>query len=224
MRADRPMILRLIEAGGDVNARPPWEDIPMKIRGSLPEEIRLTLSSHEGRTYRRTALQLAVEKGDLSITKLLLDHGADVNGPAARVRRATALQLACIEGCIDILQEIGRWTEEDEHLLKRTVWRDEWPDPHEREEDFSHDEVSEVDPDECKSYSEIFPYEKYEIDLEDYHADGEERDATRFVGGDSHEATNRSDRFGRSFESAQTGSRPWDEFLNYDADGEEEMF
>lgn len=297
MRADRPMTLRLIEAGCDINARPPWKDVPSSIHLSIPGEILYTLSSHQGRTHRRTALQLAVEKGDLSITKLLLDHGADVNGPAARVRGATALQLACIKGYIDIvrllisegadvnasgakyfgrtaleaaaehgrldiacflfehnckvagsfrrqyiravgfaraqghhilsklLQDLGRWTEEDEHLLEQTVLCDEPPDSLELEEHFSNDEISEVDTDDCDSHFETFPYETDdESDLEDCESVGEEGDATPSVEDDSHEVTNGSERFDQSIESAQTEKRPWDEFLDYDADGEEGVF
>lgn len=297
MRADRPMTLRLIEAGCDINARPPRGNIPIRIRYSIPGEIRRTLNSYEGRTHRRTALQLAVEKCDISITKLLLDHGADVNGPAARVGGATALQLACIEGEIDIvrllmskgadinapgakyfgrtalegaaehgrldiasfllahdchvagsfrrqyiravgfaraqghhvisklLQDLGKWTEEDDCLLKQTVLRDEWPDSDEFEEHFSDDEISEVDPDECGSHDETYPYLRNdESDLEDCDSVGEEGDSTPSVEDDSHEVTNGSDRFDQSIESAQTEKRPWDEFLDYDADGEEGVF
>ncbi|KAI0174142.1 hypothetical protein BJ166DRAFT_138281 [Pestalotiopsis sp. NC0098] len=296
MRGDRPMIIRLIEAGGDVNARPPWKDLPWKIHHSIPAEIRDTITSHPGQTHRRTALQLAVEKGDISITKLLLDHGADVNGPAARVRGATALQLACIKGNIDIvrllisegadvnapgaeyfgrtalegaaehgrldtacfllardcevagvfrrqyiravgfsraqghhvlsklLQKHGTWTEEDEHLLQQTDLRDKRSDPHELEESSPDDETSEVDPNECGSHDETFPYEADdESDLEDCDLVGKEGDATPPLGDDCNEATDGSDRFDQSIESAQTESRPWDEFLDYDADGEEEV-
>lgn len=103
-RADRPMTLRLLEAGCDVNSRPPWRDIPKSISWYIPREIQEVLASYKLQTHRRTALQLAVEKGDLSIIKLLLEYGADVNGPAAPMGGATALQLACIEGYIEIVR------------------------------------------------------------------------------------------------------------------------
>ncbi|KAF7535761.1 hypothetical protein G7054_g5141 [Neopestalotiopsis clavispora] len=101
-KTDRPMTLRLLESGCDVNARPPWKDIPASIASMIWTGVQTIITSHDRHTRRRTALQLAVENGNLSIINLLLDFGADVNGPPARVEGATALQLACIKGYIEI--------------------------------------------------------------------------------------------------------------------------
>jgi hypothetical protein len=48
----------------------------------------------------RSPLQQAVEDGNLEIIQFLLDAGADVNGPPAKIRGATALQLAAINGAL----------------------------------------------------------------------------------------------------------------------------
>lgn len=55
-------------------------------------------------TYRgtRTALQHAVENGNLEVINLLLASGAEVNGPPARYYGATALQLAAIKGQLGV--------------------------------------------------------------------------------------------------------------------------
>lgn len=55
-------------------------------------------------SLRRTPLQLAVDNGNMEIFNLLVDHGADVNGPAAFDGGATALQIAAIHGYIGIAQ------------------------------------------------------------------------------------------------------------------------
>ncbi|KAK4444167.1 hypothetical protein QBC34DRAFT_360781 [Podospora aff. communis PSN243] len=52
--------------------------------------------------YCRTPLQMAVEKGRLSIAHFLLRAGAEVNTPSAWVGGATALQLAAIKGYLGI--------------------------------------------------------------------------------------------------------------------------
>ncbi|ETS77149.1 hypothetical protein PFICI_11023 [Pestalotiopsis fici W106-1] len=102
-RRDLPMSRLLLDAGADVEARAPWRNIPRHVWERIPYEIRDVLTiDGKGRTKRRSALQLAVEQGDLPIIRLLLDFGADVNGPPARIRGATALQIACIKGYIDV--------------------------------------------------------------------------------------------------------------------------
>jgi ankyrin repeat protein len=50
----------------------------------------------------RTALQLAVESGNVDLVHRFLDAGADVNGPAARHSGATALQLAAAKGYLGL--------------------------------------------------------------------------------------------------------------------------
>lgn len=47
---------------------------------------------------RRTSLQRACERGDVEMIHLLLNHGADVNAPAAANYGVTALQAAAING------------------------------------------------------------------------------------------------------------------------------
>lgn len=55
---------------------------------------------------RRTPLQLAVENGNMEIFSILIDHGADVNAPAAFDGGATALQIAAMHGYIGIAQRL----------------------------------------------------------------------------------------------------------------------
>lgn len=55
---------------------------------------------------RRTPLQLAVENGNMEIFNILIDHGADVNAPAAFDGGATALQIAAMHGYIGIAQRL----------------------------------------------------------------------------------------------------------------------
>ncbi|KAK6222660.1 hypothetical protein LQW54_000841 [Pestalotiopsis sp. IQ-011] len=103
-REDLPMSRRLLEAGADPNGRPPWRDIPRFIRLRIPYEVSELLTTDRFRKYtkRRSALQLAVERGDLPMIMLLLENGAELNGPPARVGGATAIQIACMKGYIDI--------------------------------------------------------------------------------------------------------------------------
>ncbi|KAL2850240.1 ankyrin repeat-containing domain protein [Aspergillus pseudoustus] len=54
----------------------------------------------------RTALQHAVENGDMELITLLLNHGADVNGAPAEIAGATALQLAAIKGYLGIARKL----------------------------------------------------------------------------------------------------------------------
>ncbi|KAL1871620.1 hypothetical protein Daus18300_004620 [Diaporthe australafricana] len=63
-----------------------------------------------GECMPRTALQAAVGRGKLMLTKLLIERGACINAPAAEDSGATALQLACIHGYLEIsrlLLELG---------------------------------------------------------------------------------------------------------------------
>ncbi|KAL2824304.1 ankyrin [Aspergillus cavernicola] len=56
--------------------------------------------------FRRTPLQCAVDKGNMELVNIVLDHGVDVNGPPATVAGATALQLAAIHGFLLIAQKL----------------------------------------------------------------------------------------------------------------------
>ncbi|EXJ54681.1 hypothetical protein A1O7_10022 [Cladophialophora yegresii CBS 114405] len=71
---------RLIELGAEINARP----------------------SHRG--LGRTALQAAVEVGEVEFVQFLLTKGAEVNAPAAPRVGVTALQAAAIRGFLRIAQ------------------------------------------------------------------------------------------------------------------------
>ena len=55
---------------------------------------------------RRTPLQHAVEKGNMELIKMLLQHGAKVDGPPARDGGATALQIASFQGYIGIARRL----------------------------------------------------------------------------------------------------------------------
>lgn len=55
---------------------------------------------------RRTPLQHAVEKGNMELIKMLLQHGARVDGPPARDGGATALQIAALQGYIGIARRL----------------------------------------------------------------------------------------------------------------------
>lgn len=68
---------------------------------------------------RRTPLQHAVELGNMEIFNLLLEHGADVNAPAADDGGVTALQIAAIQGYIGIarrLLDLGADVNQEPHL------------------------------------------------------------------------------------------------------------
>ena len=56
--------------------------------------------------FGRTALQHAVENGNLELITMLLSHDADVNGAPATNGGATALQLAAIKGYLGIARRL----------------------------------------------------------------------------------------------------------------------
>ncbi|KAI9368787.1 ankyrin repeat-containing domain protein [Aspergillus egyptiacus] len=56
--------------------------------------------------FGRTALQHAVENGNLKLISMLLNHNADVNSPPAENGGATALQLAAIQGYLGIAHRL----------------------------------------------------------------------------------------------------------------------
>ncbi|KAJ5609907.1 hypothetical protein N7528_009173 [Penicillium herquei] len=55
---------------------------------------------------RRTALQIAVEKGNMEIFNILLRHGAKMNSPPTEDGGVTALQIAAIQGYIGIARRL----------------------------------------------------------------------------------------------------------------------
>ncbi|EXJ69517.1 uncharacterized protein A1O5_07553 [Cladophialophora psammophila CBS 110553] len=71
---------RLIELGHKINAAPSCDK------------------------YGRTALQAAVETGDVEFVRYLLAEGAEVNAPAAPLFGVTALQAAAIKSYLRIAQ------------------------------------------------------------------------------------------------------------------------
>ncbi|KAL3442062.1 ankyrin repeat-containing domain protein [Aspergillus insuetus] len=56
--------------------------------------------------YNRTALQHAVEDGNMELVNLLISHGANINAPPAPRGGATALQLAAIRGYLGIARRL----------------------------------------------------------------------------------------------------------------------
>ncbi|GIK05793.1 hypothetical protein Aspvir_009906 [Aspergillus viridinutans] len=56
--------------------------------------------------HRRTALQHAVDNGNMELVNMLLAHGADVNGAPATDGGATALQIAAIRGYLGIARRL----------------------------------------------------------------------------------------------------------------------
>ncbi|KAI1178309.1 ankyrin repeat-containing domain protein [Nemania sp. FL0916] len=74
-----------------------WSMIESPRAQSIKECINC-LDNLEFYVESRTPLQKAVEDGDVSLVTLLLDAGANIDGPAASVAGATALQLAAIHG------------------------------------------------------------------------------------------------------------------------------
>ncbi|KAI2926050.1 hypothetical protein CBS147320_5677 [Aspergillus niger] len=55
---------------------------------------------------RRTALQHAVNNGNMDLINFLLDHGADVNSAPSEDGGATALQIAAIQGYLGIARKL----------------------------------------------------------------------------------------------------------------------
>ncbi|GKZ79195.1 hypothetical protein AnigIFM56816_003070 [Aspergillus niger] len=55
---------------------------------------------------RRTALQHAVNNGNMELINFLLDHGADVNSAPSEDGGATALQIAAIQGYLGIARKL----------------------------------------------------------------------------------------------------------------------
>ncbi|KAK8112238.1 Protein fem-1-like protein [Apiospora kogelbergensis] len=95
------MVYFLLELGVSVDACPPWAFIDESYEHDCPGPILMG----ENRE-RRTALQHAVQDGNLEMVDLLLAYKADVNGPPAFYRGATALQLAAIQGSIGLTKKL----------------------------------------------------------------------------------------------------------------------
>ncbi|KAK6821817.1 hypothetical protein PG987_014642 [Apiospora arundinis] len=87
------MVSYLLSCGVNVNGRPLWADSPEDNFGMEGHDWMPVMTG-----IGRTALQMAVENGNWQCAELLVNHGADVNAPPARISGATALQLAAIKG------------------------------------------------------------------------------------------------------------------------------
>jgi len=92
----------LLENEADVNAE------PYRSSSDQPCWQHVADGSRAFVYGQRTALQFATENGDMQLVDLLIDHGADVNAPAADNAGATALQLAAVHGYIDLARRLIR--------------------------------------------------------------------------------------------------------------------
>jgi ankyrin repeat protein len=103
----------LLKYGADANKRCYDYDIPLQ-KAIIEKEFSCAYrlidmgalindSASRGKGGR-TALQAAVEVGDVDMVEHLLSRGADVNAPAAFVDGVTALQAAAIKGYLRIAQ------------------------------------------------------------------------------------------------------------------------
>ncbi|KAK9793071.1 putative Clr5 domain-containing protein [Seiridium cardinale] len=92
------MVRMLLKYGVNVNARPAWKFLRFY---PLQRCARRLWGDPT-----RTALQAAVEKGNLEIMNMLLDAGADINASPGPFRGATTLQLAAIKGYIGIAKSL----------------------------------------------------------------------------------------------------------------------
>lgn len=107
----------------DDHGRPPWCPTALQVATSDENEVLVTffldagVSVNEmpakepmGERMPRTALQAAVEKGNLKLMNLFIERGGCINAAAAEDSGATALQLACINGHLEMslrLLELG---------------------------------------------------------------------------------------------------------------------
>ncbi|KAH6718728.1 ankyrin repeat-containing domain protein [Leptodontidium sp. MPI-SDFR-AT-0119] len=108
----RELLIRLLDKGANPNRRYAKFDTPLQMAVRLNRteiirdflELEVNINSDPppapwGHSFEpRTALQLAIESGNVDLVHRLIDAGADVNGPAARHSGATALQLAAAKG------------------------------------------------------------------------------------------------------------------------------
>ncbi|KAL7935941.1 ankyrin repeat protein [Trichoderma chlorosporum] len=103
-QGNESIVRMLLAAGSEINMNP-----------STNHGIRLLTQTHEtahsglttaavARYNGRTALQGASERGHLSIVKLLLELGAEVNAPPSPIAGRTALQAACGGGFGTVVQ------------------------------------------------------------------------------------------------------------------------
>ncbi|RWQ97177.1 ankyrin repeat-containing domain protein [Paecilomyces variotii] len=99
-RCDVPFLELLLKAGAAVERIPPSpSEISVLQSAALPNHRwetnhPLCLTGHSIRGRSVTALQTAVCKRDIDVVQLLLENDADINAPAAKNGRRTALQVA----------------------------------------------------------------------------------------------------------------------------------
>ncbi|KAL4786897.1 ankyrin repeat-containing domain protein [Aspergillus varians] len=82
------------------------QDQQVSVVRKLVEITNIEINHDAKGPLGRTALQYAVENGDLEMINMLLTHGADVNNSPARNSGATALQLAAIKGYLGIARKL----------------------------------------------------------------------------------------------------------------------
>ncbi|PYH33302.1 ankyrin [Aspergillus neoniger CBS 115656] len=91
---------KLLKPGQDPNL----SSLPSALAVTSPQSPDLDkLGKGEG---RRTALQHAMNNGNMDLINLLLDHGANVNSAPSEEGGATALQIAAIQGYLGIARKL----------------------------------------------------------------------------------------------------------------------
>ncbi|GFN17604.1 hypothetical protein AtubIFM55763_002418 [Aspergillus tubingensis] len=76
-------------------------------RETVASALRLLVLDKLGKCEgRRTALQHAVNNGNMDLINFLLDHGANVNSAPSENGGATALQIAAIQGYLGIARKL----------------------------------------------------------------------------------------------------------------------
>ncbi|PLB53301.1 ankyrin, partial [Aspergillus steynii IBT 23096] len=94
-----------------------WDEVLTPLQAAAKNQLLSTVqwlikSPHTNIEYlgegvgRRTALQHAVNNGNMDLINLLLDHGADVNTAPSEDGGATALQIAAIQGYLGIARKL----------------------------------------------------------------------------------------------------------------------
>ncbi|UKZ78796.1 hypothetical protein TrVFT333_006541 [Trichoderma virens FT-333] len=104
------IVQMLLAAGSEINMSPATNHGIRVLTQTYQTAHSAPKTFAVARYNGRTALQGASERGHLSIVKLLLELGAEVNAPSARYKGITALQGACLQGnpeIVELLLESG---------------------------------------------------------------------------------------------------------------------
>ncbi|RPB03778.1 ankyrin, partial [Choiromyces venosus 120613-1] len=112
VEGDFDAVKRLIESGADVNASPSKRDTPLlaAIAAKKPDIVKLLLDNGarfdlSPDPFDGGPLQRAAKSGNVQITSMLLEVGADVNTQSEKSEfTGTALYEASRLGGIDILE------------------------------------------------------------------------------------------------------------------------